>query len=379
MTGRAAWGESSILQDETGRWHGYVSMGSGPGGARDRRHVSGKRRTDVVRKVRAFEEAREAGTAPAAGKAPTLAEWLEQWITTIASRRLKPRTVDSYRSQISNHLVPLLGHHRLDKLQPEHLERAWANLEAQGLSASTALLNHRILSRALRVAVQRGRVGRNVAQLVDPPTLVRQEIVPLTAGEARAVLEAARGQRNAARWTVALALGLRQGEALGLRWDDVDLVDGVLTVRHALQRQTGKGLVLVAPKSGAGRRRLVLPEPLRLDLGRQREAQAAEHEYAGELWHDLGFVFAQADGRPIGAPADWAAWKALLQRAGVRDARLHDARHTAATLLLQQGVPARVAMQLLGHSQISMTMHYTHVVDELAHAAALGMTKALWD
>ena len=379
MTGRASFGESSIHQAEDGRWHGYVSMGNGHDGGRDRRHVSGKRRTDVVRKVRALEEARHASTALAAGKAPTVAEWLDQWITTIANRRLKPRTVESYQSQITNHLVPLLGHHRLDRLQPEHLERAWADLEAQGLSAATALLNHRVLSRALKVAMQRGRVARNVAQLVDPPSVVRPEIVPLTAPEAKAVLQAAVGHRNAARWTVALALGLRQGEALGLRWSDVDLDAGILTVRHALQRQAGKGLVLVSPKSGAGRRRLVLPEPLRLALLAHREEQLGEQEYAEGIWQDLGFVFSQADGRPIGAPSDWAAWKALLARAGVRDARLHDARHTAATLLLQQGVPARVAMQLLGHSQISMTMHYTHVVDELAHAAAQSMAKALWD
>lgn len=378
MTGRASWGESSIHQAEDGRWHGYVSMGNGHDGGRDRRHVSGKRRTDVVRKVRALEEARDAGTALAAGKAPTVAEWLDQWITTIANRRLKP-PIESYQSQITNHLVPLLGHHRLDRLQPEHLERAWADLEAQGLSAATALLNHRVLSRALKVAMQRGRVARNVAQLVDPPSVVRPEIVPLTAPEAKAVLQAAVGHRNAARWTVALALGLRQGEALGLRWSDVDLDAGILTVRHALQRQAGKGLVLVSPKSGAGRRRLVLPEPLRLALLAHREEQLGEQEYAEGIWQDLGFVFSQADGRPIGAPSDWAAWKALLARAGVRDARLHDARHTAATLLLQQGVPARVAMQLLGHSQISMSMHYTHVVDELAHAAAQSMAKALWD
>lgn len=123
----------------------------------------------------------------------------------------------------------------------------------------------------------------------------------------------------------------------------------------------------------------MLPEPLRLALLAHREEQLGEQEYAEGIWQDLGFVFSQADGRPIGAPSDWAAWKALLARAGVRDARLHDARHTAATLLLQQGVPARVAMQLLGHSQISMSMHYTHVVDELAHAAAQSMAKALWD
>lgn len=379
MTGRAAWGESSIHQDAHGRWHGYVSMGTGSGGIRDRRHVSGVRRSDVVRKVRALEESRDAGIIPAIGKSQTLAEWLDHWLSTIAVRRLKPRTLDSYASQIRNHLIPQLGHHRLDRLQPEHLELAYGALEAEGLSAATVLLNHRILSRALKIAVQRGRIGRNVAQLVDPPTVVRPEIVPLTAAEARAVLEQARDLPNGARWTVALALGLRQGEALGLQWADVDLETGVLTVRRALQRQKGKGLVLVEPKSAAGRRRLVLPGPLRAALLVHREAQEQARRDAAEYWQEHGFVFCQPDGHPLGAPADWAAWKALLRAAGVRDARLHDARHTAATLLLQQGVAPRVVMELLGHSQISMTMHYTHVVEELAVEAARSMTRALWE
>lgn len=379
MSGRAAWGESSIHQDALGRWHGYVSIGTAGDGRRDRRHVSGVRRADVVRKVRALEEARDAGVMPAAGKSPTVADWLNHWLTTIAVRRLKPRTLDSYSSQVRNHLIPQLGHYRLDRLQPEHLERAYAALEEEGLSAASVLLNHRILSRALRIAVQRGRIGRNVAQLVGPPTVVRPEIIPLTGPEARAVLAAARDLPNGARWTVALALGLRQGEALGLRWDDVDLTAGVITVRRALQRQKGKGLVLVEPKSAAGRRRLVLPEPLKDALVVHQQAQDQARREAGDYWQEHGFVFCQPDGRPIGAPADWGAWKALLRAAGVRDARLHDARHTAATLLLQQGVPARVAMQVLGHSQLSMTMHYTHVVEELAQEAARSMTRALWD
>lgn len=166
---------------------------------------------------------------------------------------------------------------------------------------------------------------------------------------------------------------------MGLQWPDIDFTTGVLTVSRALQRQKGRGLVLVEPKSQAGRRRLVLPEPLRQALLAHRESQQQVRQAAAEAWQQHGLIFAQADGRPIGAPADWLAWKALLKAAGVRDARLHDARHTAATLLLQQGVPARVAMQLLGHAQISMTMHYTHVVDELAREAAQSMTRALWD
>lgn len=178
---------------------------------------------------------------------------------------------------------------------------------------------------------------------------------------------------------MALALGLRQGEALGLLWRDVDLEHGTLFVRRALQRQKGVGLVLVEPKSRAGRRTIPLPGALlgalRDHRGRQDEQRAA----AAGGYEDRGFVFTQVNGHPYGGRQDWEAWKRLLAAAGVRDVRLHDARHTAATLLLAQGVGVRVVMQLLGHSQISMTMHYTHAVPQLAREAAARMDhQALW-
>ncbi len=376
--GRAGWGESSISQGRDGHWHGYVSMGLKADGKRDRRHVSATTRAAAVRQVRALEAARDAGTALLSGRSMTVADWLNHWLTTIAAPRLAPRTLESYGSHIRNHLVPQLGHHRLDRLQPEHLERCYAEMLAQGLSAASVLRNHRVLSRALKVATQRGRITRNVAQLVDPPTVRRPEVVPLTGAEARRIIAVAEGIPNGARWSVALALGLRQGEALGLRWEDLDLVGGTLRVRRALQRQKGRGLVLVEPKSRAGTRTLVLPASLLARLQAHRRWQATQRLAAGPAWQELDFVFAQADGRPIGAPTDWKAWKTLLAQAGVRPARLHDARHTAATLLLQQGVTPRVAMQLLGHSQISMTMHYSHVVPELATEAAVRMDAALW-
>ena len=206
------------------------------------------------------------------------------------------------------------------------------------------------------MALQRGRIGRDVATLVDAPTARHEEIEPLTNSEARRLLEAARGLPNGARWSVALALGLRQGEALGFLWDAIDQDAGTLTVRWALQRQVGKGVVLVPPKSKAGRRTIKLPDQLRDTLRTHRVRQHEQRLAAANVWEDGSFVFCQSNGRPLDARRDWQAWKVLLKSAGVRDARLHDARHTAATMLLQQGVPARVAMQILGHSQISLTL-----------------------
>lgn len=160
----------------------------------------------------------------------------------------------------------------------------------------------------------------------------------------------------------------------------MDLDVGTLTVKRALQRQTGKGLLLVEPKSKSGRRTVKLPGPLRDALRVHRARQREQRQLAAaNVWQDGGYVFCQSNGRPIDPRRDWQEWKALLSAAGVRNARLHDARHTAATMLLQQGVPARVAMQILGHSQISLTLGtYSHVVPDLVDEAAERMTGALW-
>lgn len=377
--GRAAAGESTIYRDAAGRWHGYVSMGLKDNGARDRRHVSAQRRADVVSRVRALEQRRDAGTAGGPRRVMTLAAWLDHYLDSIAARKVRPSTLVRYRQLAANQLVPKLGHHRLDRLQPEHLDKAYGELLDGGLSPTSVLQAHRVLSRALKIAVQRDKVARNVATLVDPPSAVRSEVQPLTMQEARRVLTLAAGQRNGARWSVALALGLRQGEALGLRWDAVDLEAGTLAVRTALQRQAGIGLVLVEPKSRAGRRTLALPSQLREALSKHREEQLAQRQLAGELWADLGLVFAQSNGRAQDPRGDHRAWRALLESAGVRQARLHDARHTAATLLLTQGVPARVVMEILGHSQITLTLGtYSHVAVEVAQDAAKRMGDALW-
>lgn len=376
---RRVSGESSIYQDTAGRWHGYVSMGLKREGVRDRRHVSGVKRSDVVGKVRELEQRRDAGTAGASGKAPTISEWLDHWADLIAARRVRPSTLHRYRGIIKNQLKPAIGHHRLDRLQPEHVDAMYGELLDSSLSPATVLQVHRVLSRALKVAMQRGKVTRNVCALVDVPSVDREEVQPLTADEARLILAAASGLRNGARWSVALALGLRQGEALGLPWDAVDLDAGTLRVKQALRRQTGKGLVIVKPKSRAGSRTIKLPKPLIEALRRHRSEQNAERLVAGNVWQDRGLVFVQVNGRPIAPSMDYLAWQDLLKSAQVRKAKLHDARHTAATLLLQQGVAARVVMQILGHSQISLTLGtYSHVVPELAEDAANRMGDALW-
>ncbi len=303
MAGRASNGESTIYQDADGRWHGYVSVGFTLTGEADRRHVTGKTRAVVVAKVRDLERKRDAGTLSAVST-PTVADWLEHWLTTIAPRRVRQRTLESYESAVRKHLVPGLGRHRLDRLRPEHLDQLYTALLGAGYSSATVLRHHRILSRALTVAVQRGHVPRNVASLVDPPAQRQSDLATaLDLGEARAVLGAAAHVRNSARWTVALALGLRQSEALALQWKDIDLLTGTLTVRRSIHRVRGGELIYEEPKTRRSQRTLALPIPLAAELHRHKAVQLGEQMLAGSEWHDEDLVNAGAQ-RPADRQED---------------------------------------------------------------------------
>ena len=216
MAGRKPNGRSSIYLGADGRWPGRVTMGVKDNGQPDRRHVAAKTEAGVTKKVRQLEQQRGAGAVAAAGRTPSVADWLRHWLDNIASRSLRPRTIEGYRSKIERHVVPGIGNHRLDRLLPEHLEQLYVTLAAKGLAPASVLQVHRIISRSLKIALQRGRLARNVATLVEAPRAQPREIQPLTPHQARTLIDVSAGRGNSARWSVALALGLRQGEALGL-------------------------------------------------------------------------------------------------------------------------------------------------------------------
>ncbi|GAA4618412.1 site-specific integrase [Actinoallomurus liliacearum] len=441
-------GRSSIYFSEAdGLWHGWVTMGIKDDGSPDRRHRKGRSETQVTRKIRELEAKRDAGKVDKVGRAPTVAEWMATYLDTVCQRlvlsgKMAPRTLDDYRSKTRLWITPMLGKHRLDRLLPEHLDTAYQKMHEAGLSSSTVLKIHRILSRALTVAVRRDKVARNVAKLIDAPVADEPDTKPLTREEARRILGiAAKRSRNGARWTVALALGIRQGEALGLRWDYVDLETGLIRawfqIQHAEWQHgcndphecgarwhkepcptnckkhrhdedcqedckkkshrcprrtcrkdcTGHADHCPQRKGGSktfrqrkGKRKLTLqcPSELLPILRKHHAAQSAERLKAGDRWEESGLVFCQPNGRSISRTEDWREWKAILKEAGVRDARLHDARHTCGTLLIEQGVHIRVVQEILGHARVTTTERYTHVASPQVQDASERMGSALW-
>jgi integrase len=302
----------------------------------------------------------------------TVGAYLAQWLEESAKPKLKPSTYRSYEQLIRVHLVPALGKHKLRKLGPQHVQ-AFLNEKSQsGLSPRTRQYLLAVLRAALNRAVKWQLVAHNVALLVDPPRVPRVEMAPFSPEMASRFLTAATGHRHAHLFEFLLATGSRIGEALALRWTDIDLAGGTVRVRFTLGRLTGSPWRLIEPKSVTGRRALPLIGPAVITLQAQQllVAEMRSRLPAG-VWHDHGFVFPAANGEPLDANNVLHEFKKILKRAGLPTTyRVHDLRHTTATYLLAAGAPVRTAMELMGHSQISMTMRYQHVLPAMLGDAA---------
>ena len=237
---RAAAADSATTRyrGADGRWHARVTVGRRLDGERDRRHLSRTTKRELDAAVRELENARDSGQRPWLLDGVTVEDWLEHWLEEILPLSVRWKTRSGYASHLRVHVIPSIGSARLTELRPETLERLYRQLIEDGRSTHVVHGVHRVLRSSLNEALRRQRLLTNPAALARPPRVERTEIEPLTAAECRAILQASRGRLNAARWSVALALGLRQGEALGLMWDDVDLDAGVLRVRRAVQRRT---------------------------------------------------------------------------------------------------------------------------------------------
>ncbi|TDO35875.1 site-specific recombinase XerD [Kribbella sp. VKM Ac-2527] len=395
-------GRSTIYLGADGKWHGRVTMGVKDDGTPDRRHVKRKSKSDVVDRVKELEKERDSGKVKPVGKEKwTVAGWLTHWLT-IARPNLRDGAYAAYEVAVRVHLIPGLGAHKLHKLEPEHLERFYTRMQEKGASAGTAHQAHRTIRTALGEAEARGALTTgNPAEKAKPPRLdleEEDEIEPYTVEEIKALMGEASKRRNSARWAIALALGLRQGEALGLKWSDVDLDTGILKVRRSLNRpryvhgckplcgrkpdfcpDRQKARPDAAPtKSRAGRRTIGLPDELTAILREHRTQQAAEKALARQLWNDEDWMFAGRTGKPISPNMDYREWKALLAAAGLRNGRLHDARHTAATVLLLLGVPERAVMDAMGWSSSAMVKRYQHITAPVRMDIAKRVGGLLW-
>ena len=376
MAGRRGNGEHSIYR-YADRWHvqGWING--------RRRRVSRTRRGDALA---AWEQL--VAAAPPGGHLPrpgsgdpagTVAEALEQWFA-MSRVRWSHSTVVGYRTAIDRHLLPSLGQVRVERLTVAQVEQWQHQLHSQGLSTSTIRQARILLRQAVDMLVRHGQLATNPVPLAAalPKTAAEPEF--LSQVEAAAVITAATDPTDRARWLLALTLGLRSGEVLALRWDDLDLdaAPPRLTVTGSLQFQAGTGLVRVPPKTAHSRRTIILSDAHVDALRTVRVLQATRRLGSAGTYNPDNYVFVTGRGTPIDTNNDSKRWHRLLDAAGVRQVRRHDARHTAATLMLGAGAGLANVQQLLGHSSIRTTVDvYGHLSAADSEPFTAALTRAV--
>ncbi len=385
-------GEGSVYQSADGRrWRGAVTW-TEPDGTRHRRIVSAPTSGEARDRLDALRRELRLGTIAPAGQTLTVADYLAEWIER-ERVRVRPATWRSREMHVRCYLAPALGRVTLARLKPPDVERALAAFLASGrpqrpgergrpagaISPRTVLHIRATLRRALSDAVRDVLVGRNAAGDARPPYVPHRPVAYLSAPDVRRLLAATADDEYGPIFALAVSTGLRLGELLGLSWADLG-PDGVtLTVRQSLALTHDGGYALAQPKSARSRRTIPLPALARNALRRQQERQDAAREAAGTAWQNRdGIVFTDAVGRPLRPFTVSAAFRRARSTAGIPSLPFHDLRHSAATMMLAEGVPLAVISEWLGHASVAITAaHYAAVVPQLRLEAAAAMDRAL--
>jgi integrase len=425
--GRAGNGESSIYKGADGYWHGRVSMGVKDDGTPWRPHIKRKDRNEVVREVRKLEQARDSGTARKPVPNVRFETWLVQWVEEIKPMKLKYTALRAYRNAVYLHLIPGLGKHWMHKLEPEHFEALYRKKLAAGHKPGGVNAMHRAAVTAINDYNQRNRLTFNPAKFAHAPQPEDKEIEPYDDEEIEKIITTALKRRNGVRFVIALALGIRQGEALGIKSTRLDRKHHVLRTPKQIQRHNwqhgcddphecgkrwhktepcppnchhkkcpplcapdcdrhgqycperhGGGLVEVDVKSRAGKRGIGIPDTLWRLIELHEAAQEAEKDFAGTEWQETGYLFTGPTGLPIDPRRDMEVWKDILREAGVRDGRLHDARHTAASVCLLLGMTDEAVMAMFGWSDKRMLSRYQHITDRARKTIASALETYFW-
>ena len=369
---RRGRGEGSIRHRADGRWEATLTL-TAMGGGRRRKSYFGKTRAEVAGKLTAALKGQADGLPVPSGRS-TVAAFLSQWLE--AKRpSLRPESFRRYREMCHLHIVPDVGRKPLSKLSPADVQALYARVRAKGLSGTSLSLLHGVLHKSLDDAARWNLVVRNVCDLVDVPKRTTPDMRTLNADEATALLDAAKDDPLEAFYTVALTCGLRLGELQALRWKDVDLQRRRLSVTATYQGMQDGTPVFSEPKTARSKREVHL-SLMAVEALKQHRVRQLERRLLG-LWEDHGLVFATAFGRPLdGNNIRTRSFSRLLKRAGLPPMRFHSLRHTAATLLMAEGVNIKVASEMLGHADITTTLRiYSHVLPSMQEQAADAMDR----
>ena len=368
-TSKRGNGDGSIYQRESdGRWVGAVSLGV-VGSKPIRRTVYGDTQREVVAKMTKLKEEHRQHL-PVAADRQTMADYLDHWIENVARLRLRFNTFGAYREIVKLHLKPALGRTKLIDLTVDHCDALWRQKLKENLSPRRVQYVRAVLRTALQSAVKKGKIARNVAALSDCPRIERQEVEPLTVAETRKLIEKVRGNKYETVFLLAIFLGLRRGEILGLTWSNVKLDEGIIHINRQLQTLkkedmegligakdmifVGKNNALVPLKTKKSHRTLELTPLLAAKL-KGIKARQSSFRIAAEEWPEHDLVFTHEDGRAICGRMITLAWHNALSAAKLPKKRFHDARHGAGSTLLELGVDLKTVSSWLGHSTVQLT------------------------
>jgi len=358
----------SIRSKSKNSWQIQIYTGPGPDG-KPRRHfetVRG-RKGDAQRRLTELLTSLDKGVYTPPGRL-TVAEHLHQWLEGYVKTNCSQRTFDGYTAIIEHHLIPALGNTQLKQLHPQAIQSYYGKA-CDKLSARTVHHQHRVLSQSLKYAVRQGYLGRNPAELVDPPTPRKKTMRTLTPSEVGVLLNAASGSRYYPVIYTAVSTGLRQAELLGLRWRDIDLDMLSISVTQVLYKRRGV-CQFKEPKTQHSRRRVAMTPKLALFLrGYRTEREVLYRQLEKELTLD-GLVFASVEGEPLDPSVLTHAFGKICKKAGLEHVRFHDLRHTFASLMLLRSAKPKVISEALGHASVAFTMDiYSHIIEGMQEDA----------
>jgi integrase len=385
---KRANGEGSIFKRPNGTWTGQITIGTDPEtGKLKRMSFSGKTRKEVKDKMTAAMADMQRGTFVEPNDL-TIEQWLNMWLYDYMKPHLRPSTWSSYEMIIRLYITPRIGTIFLKNLQPEQLQLFYNDLLESGradgkggLSNKTVREVHSVIHGALKQAVKNNLVIRNAAEATAPPRKIKHEMQTIDADQVVQFLNCARNDRLYAAFLLEFNTGIRRGELLGLQWKDVDLETGTISICRSLVRIYNKGkteLSFQEPKTAAAKRTLPITAEVVAALKNHKKQQIEERLAFGSEYEDNDLVFCSPKGTPLDPRSFTRHFDTLLNKAGLPHIRFHDARHTVATLLLEQNEHPRVVQELLGHSDISTTLGtYSHVSSDLKRKAAEKLSAVL--
>jgi integrase len=375
-----------IRKRSKGSWAIVIDVGrdAETGKRRQRWHTVKGTKKDAERALRQILYSMETGNYIEPNRI-TVGEWLNQWCEGYVAIHTTVRTQESYRSIVKHHLMPAFGNTGLAQLQPQQIQRYYARALAGGradgtggLSARSVLYHHRILKEALKHAVKMGLVARNVAEAVDPPRAERVTMNILSPEEIPAFLDAATETPYYMFYSTLLYMGFRRGEGLALKWRHVDLLGMEVQVVETAFKLNDGTYVFKEPKTAHSRRSVAIPPSLAVLLRQHKEDQREQRSQLGRPLSENDLVFSRPDGSPLDPNHVTRTFPKIAKKLGLPHIRLHDLRHTHATLMLKAGVHPKIVSERLGHANIGITLDiYSHVLPGLQEAAAERFDKML--